>query len=214
MAKEISNRPKTAGAVFDNCEFRKEPHADSIVNYTLGQKYEGGVRNQSNILSKTRKLTEAELKDLHVAVDLDGCRVLRGVFLCKGDHKDNENHSRDEFTKEVNKPISKQPAVFISQDDYEIIEKLFTSDYEGDHNNSDYHKNRESDKVADWDDKESDSAGEEVNYINVAGHELNDREANLANRAFLLGFSVCESQYELKETMHLSISEVKRMFKV
>lgn len=44
-------------------------------------------------------------------------RGLKGGFLSKNDHRANENHSREEVTKAINKLNFKLPTVFWTQMD-------------------------------------------------------------------------------------------------
>lgn len=95
VANKLSNGPKTAGAVSTKLAFPQDSKPDSTVNYTLGQNYGGGARKPVKYFIKSKGTYRGPKGDLSSAIDLDGCKVSRGCFLCKGDHRDNEHHSRD-----------------------------------------------------------------------------------------------------------------------
>lgn len=58
---------------------------------------------------------------------------VRGCFGCKRDRRANENHSREEVTKAVNRWKEKHPTAFLSCIDLEYIDQIFTDKYEGGH---------------------------------------------------------------------------------
>lgn len=92
--------------------------------------------------------------------------------MYKGEHRANENHSQDEFTKSMRKLKSKQPAVFLSQDENEYIVKILSGDFGGDHVHFDYDFNEYINVIAGWADSDGVHSTDEVNFINDAEDEL------------------------------------------
>lgn len=66
-----------------------------------------------------------------------GTQGIKGYFLCKRDHRDNENHSKGEVPSAINILKEKQPEVFLSQYDHGCFEAMFAGNSDGDENHLD-----------------------------------------------------------------------------
>lgn len=104
--------------------------------------------------------------------------------MCKVDHWDNDNHSKEELKSAINKRKAKYPTVVLSQDDHEFIEAIFAGHSYGDQYHTVDAQDGDSEGAADWADEVGEDSGEEKYFANVSDDELNDLEANLAKTPF------------------------------
>lgn len=208
VGNKLSSRPKTAGAVFANWAIPRGQGAESTVMYTLGQNYGGGAKRPIKSFIKNRPNFRASNRNNNKAFQRRGrpswMQGIKGCFVCKGDHRASERHSKEEVTKAINTLKSRQPAAFLSQDDRHYIDEIFAAECEvgapGDSANSDYGDE------ADWADDGSESS-DEVNFADIAIDDLANVECNLSNCAFLHGISLNQNQADAAEMMYANMTD-------
>lgn len=109
VATHLSGRPRTAGAINANWGMVMDQSEEGDVMYTLGQQYGGGAKRPIKSFVKRGRKTHGREGGRPRRRQPDWMKGIRGYFVCKGDHRANDRHSRDEVTKAINKIKSKQP---------------------------------------------------------------------------------------------------------
>lgn len=189
VANKLSDRPKTAGSVSANWAAANGKGEDSAVLYSSSQKYGGNAVRPMKTFVKNKAFNKQGSNAHRRYGRPRWIRGIKGCFVCKGDHRANEHHSREEVTKAVNRLKARQPAAFLSRADHGYIDELFAGEYQSDGDDDGTGILEDDDDEVDWLQYDSNEL-DEVNLANMEEDDLADIEANLAQLALRHGLGL------------------------
>lgn len=191
MATKLSEKPKTAGTSTVHFTEPVDENDNDVpeVNYTLGQKYQGGARRQVKTFGSRQKSGRKPLQERSSnsgrgyrrgrRLYPSWMRGVKGCFVCGLDHRANTRHPKEEVMEAIKRLKQQHPIALLTVADMEAVYLMIRSD-----------------------DEESDDQQAEVRWAGEEGEQTDDAEyaytteadwditeESLANSAFIHGTS-------------------------
>lgn len=186
VANRLSDRPKTAGAVYANWTIGAIDSEDDDAYYGLGQRYGGDAKRQVKSFVKKGTGGYNRGENSRIRKRPKWMRGVKGCFVCRRDHMANQHHSRDEVTRAINKLKQKLPTVFLSQEDTAYISELFKEE----HGHGESNEEKTGEAEADWAGTDENGSDTDSDLAFYADADLKHLQVNLANASFMHALNV------------------------